>query len=127
MSLHILETDHFTLLRHGHKEVTAHVAALPPADLAITVIPVEEQLSGWYTQVRKARDAEKLARAYDGLFQTAEFFKQTNAHLALYPSRGRSFPGTAKITAASRQTRPVQRCHRPGSPGDSGNEKPARF
>ena len=32
---------------------------------------VEEQLRAWFTQVRKARDAARLARAYDRLKQTS--------------------------------------------------------
>ena len=47
-------------------------AVLVPRDrLATTVITFEEQVSGWYTAVRKARDAIKLARAYEGLLEVA--------------------------------------------------------
>jgi tRNA(fMet)-specific endonuclease VapC len=35
-----------------------------PDDAAITVLSVEEQLSRWYTQVRKAKRPERLAWAY---------------------------------------------------------------
>lgn len=76
MTLYVLDTDQLTLLRRGHPEVTQRVAAVTPSELAITVITVEEQLTGWYTQIRKARSAEKLARAYDGLFQVVEFLRQ---------------------------------------------------
>lgn len=72
MSLFVLDTDHLTLLRRGHPEVVAHVAATRPSDLAITIISVEEQFRGWFTQVRKSRDAARLARAYQGLFDVIE-------------------------------------------------------
>jgi tRNA(fMet)-specific endonuclease VapC len=75
MSLHILDTDHLTLFRAGHPEVVAHVAAIPASQIAVTIITVDEQLTGWYTQVRKARDPIKLASAYDGLFQVVESLK----------------------------------------------------
>ena len=39
-------------------------------DLAITVLSVEEQLSGWYTYLRKATQREKVALAYQGLTDT---------------------------------------------------------
>jgi tRNA(fMet)-specific endonuclease VapC len=65
MSLYILDTDHFTLYRYGHETVTQRV------------VTIEEQLTGWYTQVRKARNAEKLTRAYAGLFQVTEAIRRT--------------------------------------------------
>ena len=76
MSMYVFDTDHFSLLRHGHKEIVKRLTAIPVDELAITVVTVEEQLSGWYTQIRKARGAEKLTRAYDGLWQTVDAIKQ---------------------------------------------------
>jgi tRNA(fMet)-specific endonuclease VapC len=76
MSLFVLDTDHLTLLRKGHAEVVAHVAATPPTDIAVTVISIEEQFRGWFTQVRKARDAARLARAYEGLFDVIDMAKR---------------------------------------------------
>jgi tRNA(fMet)-specific endonuclease VapC len=78
MSLYILDTDHVTLYRYGHAAVTARIEATPAEQLATTVITIEEQLTGWYTQVRQARDGEKLARAYAGLFQVIEGIKRIN-------------------------------------------------
>jgi tRNA(fMet)-specific endonuclease VapC len=76
MSLYVLDTDHLTLLRRGHAEVVARVAATPQTDIAITVISIEEQFRGWFTQVRKARDAARLARAYQGLFDVIDMAKR---------------------------------------------------
>ena len=73
MSLYVLDTDHLTLLRQGHAEVVARVAATPQTDIAI--ISIEEQFRGWFTQVRKARDAARLARAYAGLFDVIDMAK----------------------------------------------------
>lgn len=72
MSRYVLDTDHLTLLRRGHTAVVARVAATPPAEIAITVLTIEEQFRGWFTQVRKARDATRLARAYEGLFDVID-------------------------------------------------------
>ena len=72
MSLFVLDTDHVYLLQRGHAAVSARVLATPPDQLAVSVITFEEQLGAWYTQVRKARDPEKLARAYQGLFEILE-------------------------------------------------------
>src|SRR5436309_751367 len=76
MRIHILDTDHFTLYRYGQEAVTRRVEAIPSDRLAITIITIEEQLNGWYTQLRQARDAEKLTRAYEGLYQTTEAIRR---------------------------------------------------
>jgi len=75
MSLYVLDTDHLSLYRYGHPEVSAHIEATPAEQLAVTIITIEEQLRAWYTQVRRARDAARLARAYQGLFEVAETSK----------------------------------------------------
>ena len=76
MSLYVLDTDHLTLLRRGHADVVARVAATPPSEIAITIVSIEEQFRGWFTQVRKARDAAHLARAYEGLFDVIEMARR---------------------------------------------------
>src|SRR5262249_49541421 len=67
MSLHVLDTDTLSLLQDGHGAVVARVAACAAEDLAITVISVEEQLSGWYRRLRRAKQPEELAKVYDRL------------------------------------------------------------
>jgi tRNA(fMet)-specific endonuclease VapC len=47
--------------------------------VAITVFSVEEQLSGWYSQVRKAKRQERLAWAYRRPTETVGFL----AHLRI--------------------------------------------
>lgn len=76
MNLYILDTDHLTLLRKGHSEVTRRVAVIGPDRVAVTIATADEHLTGWYTQLRKARDAEKLVKAYDGLFQVVESLRR---------------------------------------------------
>ena len=76
MSLFVLDTDHVSLLQRGHLAISARVLATPQDQLAVSVITFEEQLGAWYTQVRKARDPEKLARAYQGFFEILEDAKR---------------------------------------------------
>lgn|SRR5262245_59859600 len=71
MTLHVLDTDVLSLLQEKDPVVTARVAACPPEELAITVISVEEQLSGWYRRLRRARKPPDLARVYARLTITA--------------------------------------------------------
>jgi tRNA(fMet)-specific endonuclease VapC len=73
MSLYVLDTDTFQLLEEGHPLVSAHVQAVVPDDLAISVITVEEKLSGWYTLLRQAKKPDRLAWAYQRLAATVRF------------------------------------------------------
>ena len=67
MTLFVLDTDILTLLQHGHPEVCHNVARHDADDLAVSVISVEEQLSGWYTVIRKSKSNHLLAQAYEHL------------------------------------------------------------
>jgi tRNA(fMet)-specific endonuclease VapC len=64
MSLFVLDTDLLTLYYRGDPIVVRRVDARSPAELAISVLTVDEQLSGWYTLTRQARRPEEIARAY---------------------------------------------------------------
>jgi tRNA(fMet)-specific endonuclease VapC len=75
MSLWVLDTDTLSLWLRGHEAIAAQVARTPPQQLAVTIITVEEILRGWYTQIRRARQDEQLARAYEALQQTVEFVR----------------------------------------------------
>jgi tRNA(fMet)-specific endonuclease VapC len=77
MNLYILDTDMLTLLEEGHPAVGRRFLQERREDVAVTVLSVEEQLSGWYTQLRKAKRLERLAWAYRRLTDTVSFL----AHL----------------------------------------------
>ncbi|HBI41319.1 MAG TPA: nucleic acid-binding protein [Planctomycetales bacterium] len=79
MTLYVLDTDMLTLLEEGHPAVARRFLEQRPEDAAITVLSVEEQLSGWYTQVRKAKRPERLAWAYRRLTDAVGFL----AHLRI--------------------------------------------
>jgi tRNA(fMet)-specific endonuclease VapC len=79
MSLYVLDTDILTLLEEGHPAVSRRFLERPPEDMAITVLTVEEQLSGWYTEVRKAKRPDRLVWAYRRLADTVSFL----AHLRI--------------------------------------------
>jgi tRNA(fMet)-specific endonuclease VapC len=64
MSLFVLDTDTLSLLQHNHPQVVRHVAAVAPTDIAVTIITVEEQLTGWYSALRRVRQPDEIARVY---------------------------------------------------------------
>jgi tRNA(fMet)-specific endonuclease VapC len=69
----VLDTDALTLFQEGHPEVCRQFLEQPAGAVAITVLSVEEQLSGWYTQVRQAKRSERLAWAYRRLTEAVRF------------------------------------------------------
>ena len=73
MSQYVLDTDCLTLLLHGHSEICRKTAAHDPSELGLTIITVEETLTGWYGQIRKAKKDEQTIRAYASLQQAVEF------------------------------------------------------
>jgi tRNA(fMet)-specific endonuclease VapC len=73
MSLYILDTDILTLLQDGDPIVRRHVASHPKQDLGITIISVEEQLTGWYSRIRRATKPTLLAQAYERLTRNVRY------------------------------------------------------
>lgn len=67
MTLYMLDTDTLVLFQEGNDAVCGRVLSHSARNLAVSVITVEEQLSGWYTLVRRAKNPENLARAYQRL------------------------------------------------------------
>jgi tRNA(fMet)-specific endonuclease VapC len=76
MSLHVLDTDTVTLLLRGHAGVASKAAVHDASELAVTIITVEEVLTGWYSQIRRAKKDDQLVRAYAALQEAVEFFGQ---------------------------------------------------
>lgn len=71
MTRYVLDTDTLTLYQMGYPAVVARVAAHPIEELAVTVISVEEQLSGWYTRLRRTKKRDELAKVYQRLTDAA--------------------------------------------------------
>src|SRR5262245_58219503 len=78
MSLFVLDTDIVSLYWRGNSTVRQRADAQPSTDVAITVMWVDEQLAGWYTLVRQARDPRDIAHAYSQMATSVH-------HLARWP------------------------------------------
>jgi tRNA(fMet)-specific endonuclease VapC len=72
MSLYVLNTDTLTLWLRGQSRVCERIATHDPAELCVTIVTMEEILRGWYTQIRRAKNDEQIARAYAALQPTVE-------------------------------------------------------
>ena len=76
MSLFILDTDILSLYQEGHVAVTQRILTHRISELAVPVITVEEQLSGWYRVLRRAKRRPDLADAYQRLAEAVPFLAQ---------------------------------------------------
>jgi tRNA(fMet)-specific endonuclease VapC len=76
VSLFVLDTDILTLFERGDPVVAARVAEHDPTEIGISVVTVEEHLSGWYAQLRQAKGPDKLAWAYRRLASAVRFLSR---------------------------------------------------
>lgn len=76
MNLYVLDTDTLQLFQDEDPVVVSRVRAVVPDNRAISVISVEEQLSGWYSQLRQAKRPERLAWAYRRLAAVVRFLSR---------------------------------------------------
>src|SRR3989442_1556203 len=76
MSLFILDTDILSLFQHNHPRVVAAVRAHAPTEVAITILTIEEQLSGWYKELRRAKTPPRLAWVYERMARTVQFYSR---------------------------------------------------
>jgi tRNA(fMet)-specific endonuclease VapC len=64
VSLFLLDTDHLTYYQMGHPQVLSNIARHLTDQLAISVITVEEQLTGWQKALNQAKDDVRRAQIY---------------------------------------------------------------
>jgi tRNA(fMet)-specific endonuclease VapC len=75
MSLWILDTDHVSLLLAGHPQVSRRVAELG-ADVAITVVTIQEIFNGWVVRINDAKETSNFVRLYGKLSRTIALCKR---------------------------------------------------
>lgn len=85
MSLFILDTDTLTLYERGHARVLQKARSVSPADLALTIISIEEQLSGWYSALRRVTKPDLIARVYERFTQSIRFLSGIQAQFLSFP------------------------------------------
>jgi tRNA(fMet)-specific endonuclease VapC len=73
--VYILDTDIWSLYFKGDPVVRPRVDRQPKDEMALTVITVEENLSGWYTALRQARQRDQKALLYQNLTDTVTSLK----------------------------------------------------
>jgi tRNA(fMet)-specific endonuclease VapC len=75
MTLYVLDSDHLSLHQRGYEPLKPHLLTVPPKQLSITIISVEELIRGRLAQVRRALQPEDRVTAYAWLSKTFDFLK----------------------------------------------------
>jgi len=77
----VLDTDHMSLLEWGgvgdSMPLRARLAALPPAQVATTIISYEEQTRGWMAYIARTRSLTHQVEAYGRLRRQLENYCRT--------------------------------------------------
>jgi tRNA(fMet)-specific endonuclease VapC len=103
MTRFVLDTDIVSLLQHGNETVARHVSRHNPGEVATTIITVEEQLSAWYTLLRRAKRANDLVPVYARMTESVRFLSRlailtfTDAAAAEYERLRREKPRTSRM------------------------------
>ena len=71
--IYLLDTDHITLLQHGHEKVSARFRELR-GETVVSMSSYEEQMRGWLALINQANKPEKVAYAYRSLEEMLRFF-----------------------------------------------------
>ena len=74
MALYVLDTDHLSLLQRGNENIRTHLLVIAPAEIAITVVSLEEQLRGWLAVINKATTGEQRIKTYQQLKEITQGF-----------------------------------------------------
>jgi tRNA(fMet)-specific endonuclease VapC len=75
MSLYILDSDHLSLYQRGHESLWMYLAIIPPEQIAITIISVEELVRGRLAQIRRAVAPQERVSAYHWFWETLDFLR----------------------------------------------------
>lgn len=75
--MYLLDTDHLSVLERGgvgSERLRSHLSAVPPADVAATIVSYEEQTRGWLSYLAKARSQADQVTAYSYLQRHLQVF-----------------------------------------------------
>ena len=76
----VLDTDHLSAIqyRDNPKAFALHtqLEAVPPHEVATTVISLEEQMRGWLRLIARYHDVNRQVQYYDRLIRMVDFFAE---------------------------------------------------
>ena len=80
MIKYLLDTDILSMFQMKNQALITRVSGSPAGEIGITVISVEEQMSGWYTKLRQSRKRDQLISAYQRLTESVQSLARFPIH-----------------------------------------------
>ena len=74
---YLMDTDHISLIACAGPEgarILAHIAALPSASVAVSIISYEEQMRGWMAEIARMQSVDRQLDAYSRLDRLREYY-----------------------------------------------------
>ena len=74
----ILDTDHLSLIDKdtiAAFNIGRRLAAVPPGEVAVSIITYEEQMRGWLSYIAQANNSSRQVEAYQKLRLFVEYFR----------------------------------------------------
>ena len=68
--MHLFDTDHRSLIEHGsaaYERIKARLRAVPPDNVATTIVSYEEQTRGWLARIAQMTTPERWVSVYGEL------------------------------------------------------------
>jgi tRNA(fMet)-specific endonuclease VapC len=76
MLLFLLDTDHLTLLEHGHPPLKRHLHAQPHGSVGLAAVTVAESLRGRLATIGRARDSATRLAGWSLFLDSLHIFQQ---------------------------------------------------
>ena len=76
--MYVLDSDHVSLHQRQNPAVIQHLRTVPPKEVFVSVVTVEEQCRGWLSLIRRAQTPERLIAAYASLHHAVDYFARIN-------------------------------------------------
>lgn len=89
MKSFVLDTNILTLLQEGDPKVAARIRKFEPGEIGLTIITVDEDLTGWHTQLRKSAVVQRqgrLASVYRKFTQSINLMKMFTVYSFTEPA-----------------------------------------
>jgi tRNA(fMet)-specific endonuclease VapC len=74
MTKWILDTDHYSLIQRGNRQVIDRLEQLDSSQIYITIVTVQEQIKGRFKNIDEAKNSPKLVVSYGWLQTTISDF-----------------------------------------------------
>ena len=77
MNLHVLDTDHISLILRGDRRIISRLQTLDKNEWAVTIISIQEVFNGWVVKLNDPRFKDQQVELYTRFWSSNAFFQQT--------------------------------------------------